>query len=58
MLSTARLTGQSLGAASVAILFGISGAAGSHQALYLAALLALTGALVSAVRLTGKSEPP
>jgi DHA2 family multidrug resistance protein-like MFS transporter len=56
MLSTARLTGQSLGAASDAILFGISGAAGSHQALYLAALLALTGALVSAVRLTGTSE--
>jgi DHA2 family multidrug resistance protein-like MFS transporter len=56
MLSTARLTGQSLGAAAVAILFGVFGAAGSHLALYVAALLALTGALCSAVRLTGKSE--
>jgi MFS transporter, DHA2 family, multidrug resistance protein len=52
MLSTARLLGQALGAAGVAILFRVEAAAGSHLALYLAALLALTGAVVSAVRLT------
>src|SRR5262249_22440690 len=40
MLSVARLLGQTLGAASVAILFRAYGAAGSHLALYLAALLA------------------
>ena len=52
MLSAARLLGQSLGAAGVAILFRACGAAGSHFALYLAALLALAGAVVSLVRLT------
>src|ERR1700730_54363 len=51
MLSAARLLGQALGAASVAILFRAYGAAGSNFALYLAALLALAGAVVSVVRL-------
>ncbi len=51
MLSAARLLGQTLGAASVAILFGAYAAAGSNVALCLAAALALTGALVSLVRL-------
>jgi DHA2 family multidrug resistance protein-like MFS transporter len=54
MLSAARLLGQALGAASVAILFRAYGAAGSNFALYLAALLALAGAVVSVVRLTGQ----
>lgn len=54
MLSAARLLGQSLGAASVAILFRVWGAAGSNFALALAALLALAGALVSLVRLTAQ----
>src|SRR6266436_5724857 len=53
MLSAARLFGQALGAAGVAILFRAYGAAGSNSALWLAALLALAGAVVSVVRLTG-----
>lgn len=52
MLSAARLLGQTLGAASVAILFRARGAAGSNLALCLAALLALAGASVSLLRLT------
>ena len=56
MLGAARLLGQTLGATSVAILFRTHGAAGSHLALWLAAVLALAAALVSAVRLTGKSS--
>ena len=55
MLSAARLLGQTLGAASVAILFRAYGAEGSHLALYVAAVLALTGAVVSSVRLTGST---
>jgi DHA2 family multidrug resistance protein-like MFS transporter len=51
MLSAARLLGQTLGAAAVAILFRVYAAAGSSAALYFAAALALTGALVSLVRL-------
>jgi DHA2 family multidrug resistance protein-like MFS transporter len=51
MLSAARLLGQTLGAASVAILFRAYAAAGSNVALGLASALALTGALVSLVRL-------
>ena len=56
MLSAARLLGQSLGAASVAILFRGYAASGSNVALCVAALLALSGAVVSAFRLRGK--PP
>jgi hypothetical protein len=56
MLSAARLLGQSLGAASVALWFRGYGASGSSVALGAAALLALGGAVVSALRLTGK--PP
>jgi DHA2 family multidrug resistance protein-like MFS transporter len=52
MLSAARLLGQALGAAGVAILFRAYGAAGSNSALWLAALLALAGAGVSVVRLS------
>ena len=51
MLSAARLLGQTLGAATVAILFRAYAAAGSTAALYFAAALALTAALVSLVRL-------
>src|ERR1700716_4053607 len=54
MLSAARLLGQTLGAAGVAILFRAYAAAGSNFALYLAALLALAGAVVSLVRLTSR----
>src|SRR6516164_5602892 len=45
MLAAARLTGQTLGAAAVAILFRAYGEAGSNYALAMAALLALTGAV-------------
>jgi MFS transporter, DHA2 family, multidrug resistance protein len=51
MLSAARLLGQTLGAAGVAILFRACGAAGSNLALGAAAVLALTGAVVSTFRL-------
>jgi DHA2 family multidrug resistance protein-like MFS transporter len=51
MLSTARLVGQSLGAAGVAILFGIHAQLGSNFALYAAAALAFMAAIVSVVRL-------
>jgi DHA2 family multidrug resistance protein-like MFS transporter len=51
MLSVGRLGGQTLGAASVAILFSAFGAAASQLALYLAAALALTGSLASLARL-------
>jgi DHA2 family multidrug resistance protein-like MFS transporter len=51
MLSAARLAGQTLGAASVAILFRLYGVGGARVALYFAAALALTAALVSVVRL-------
>jgi len=56
MLGTARLAGQTLGAASVAILFRAYGAAGSNMALYVAALLACVGAGISFGRL--KHVPP
>lgn len=51
MLSAARLMGQTLGAASVAILFRAYSTAGSNKALILAAGLALSGSIVSLVRL-------
>lgn len=56
MLSAARLLGQTLGAAGVAILFRLAGAGGSNVALSMAALLAVAGALVSAARLHGSKE--
>jgi DHA2 family multidrug resistance protein-like MFS transporter len=56
MLSTARLLGQSIGAAGVAILFRAEPAAGSNWALWGAAALALAAALVSLLRLTGSAR--
>jgi len=53
MMSAARLLGQSLGAAGVAILFRVYAASGSNVALCVAAGLALGGAVVSALRLGG-----
>ncbi|HWZ65081.1 MAG TPA: MFS transporter [Steroidobacteraceae bacterium] len=53
MLSTARLVGQTLGAAGVAILFRAYPATGSNLALCAAAGLALMAAVVSVIRLTG-----
>jgi DHA2 family multidrug resistance protein-like MFS transporter len=52
MLSAARLTGQTLGAAAVAILFRAYGTAAPKFALWTAAVLALAAAVVSTARLT------
>jgi len=51
MLSTARLTGQSLGAALVALIFGISGTAGTTVTLMAAAGFAALAAFVSLTRI-------
>lgn len=58
MLSSARLVGQTLGAAGVAILFRANPAEGSRMALYVAAALALSASLVSLVRLAPLKEDP
>jgi len=57
MLGTARLLGQSLGAALVAILFRAFPGRGSNDVLWAAATLALLAALISILRLTGQSRP-
>ena len=51
MLGTARLLGQTMGAALVALLFGRLGAEGETAVLFLAAAIALAAACVSSVRL-------
>jgi DHA2 family multidrug resistance protein-like MFS transporter len=56
MLGGARLLGQSLGAATVAILFHAFASAGSNLALGAAGLLALIAAMFSIVRLSGNSR--
>jgi len=58
MLSTARLAGQTLGAAGVAILFRAYPATGSNLALSAAAALTLIAALVSMIRLTRSEGAP
>jgi DHA2 family multidrug resistance protein-like MFS transporter len=55
MLAAARLIGQSIGAAAVAILFRAYGDEGSNYALMLAALLAVAGAGLSLLRLAPDS---
>ncbi|MFE1597765.1 MFS transporter [Methylobacterium sp. ID0610] len=50
MQSTARLVGQSLGAAMVAVIFGLLHTTGTVTVLWLAAGLSLTGAVTSALR--------
>jgi DHA2 family multidrug resistance protein-like MFS transporter len=57
MLGTARLTGQTLGAAMVALIFNLMGDAGTHTALTVATGLALVAMVLSSSRLTrlGKS---
>ena len=57
MLSTARLLGQTIGAAGVAVLFRSFSQRGSEMALYIAAGVALAAALVSLSRLTSRSQP-
>lgn len=56
MLGTARLLGQALGAAAVAIVFRIYPAAGSNVVLWGAAAVAVAAALISIARLAG--NPP
>jgi len=56
MLSTARLVGQTVGAAGVAILFRVYPVKGSNIALYVAAAIALAAALVSLTRVTPEWE--
>jgi MFS transporter, DHA2 family, multidrug resistance protein len=56
MLSTARLLGQSLGAASAAILFRLHPQLGSNLALCAAALLAFAASVVSVTRLTSRDS--
>ena len=51
MQSTARLLGQSLGAAVVAVIFGHLHAGGTATVLWLSSALALTGALASGLRI-------
>jgi MFS transporter, DHA2 family, multidrug resistance protein len=53
MLSTARLLGQTLGAAVVAIVFSAYTGSGPRVALWIAAALAMAGAAVSFVRMKG-----
>jgi DHA2 family multidrug resistance protein-like MFS transporter len=53
MLATARLLGQTLGAAGVAILFRAYAQRGSSLALMIAAVIALAAAVVSVSRLAG-----
>ena len=57
MLGTARLLGQTVGAAMVALIFGLMGQAGNVTALSIAACIALVAAAVSCTRLvdTGKA---
>jgi DHA2 family multidrug resistance protein-like MFS transporter len=50
MLATSRLLGQSLGAAGVAILFRVDTEKGATLALGIAAVIALTAAVVSSLR--------
>jgi DHA2 family multidrug resistance protein-like MFS transporter len=57
MLGTARLLGQTLGAAWVAILFRTYPGKGSNIVLWVAAAVAFAAALISVLRLTGQSRP-
>ena len=52
MLGTARLLGQSTGAALVALLFNLLGDSGTHTSLLLAGTLAVVAAAVSGLRVT------
>ena len=52
MLGTARLLGQSTGAALVALLFNLAGEHGTHVSLLLAGTLAVVAAIVSGLRVT------
>lgn len=52
MLGTARLLGQSTGAALVALMFNLAGQSGTHLALLTAGTLATVAAIISGLRVT------
>lgn len=52
MLGTARLFGQTSGAALVALMFNLFGDSGTHTSLVLAGVFAAGAALVSSLRIT------
>ncbi|WP_300724655.1 MFS transporter [uncultured Bacteroides sp.] len=54
MLATARLLGQTIGAALVALFFHLYGEAGSHDAFLLAGILMIVGAVASSLRMKQK----
>lgn len=54
MLATARLLGQTCGAALVSLFFHFHGEAGTHDAFLLAGILMIVGALVSGLRMNQK----
>lgn len=56
MLATARLTGQTAGATTVAVLFAVHGQGGERLALTVASAVALLAALASASRLVGSGR--
>ena len=56
MLGTARLTGQTLGAALVALIFGIAPQSGPIVALYVAAGFSAVAAVVSTMRVTQRAK--
>ena len=57
MLGTARLTGQTLGAALVALIFGIAPQSGPTVALYVASGFAAVAAVVSTMRVMQRTQP-
>ncbi|MGF6923072.1 MFS transporter [Paraburkholderia sp. 40] len=58
MLGTARLTGQTLGAALVALIFGVAPQSGTIIALYVAAGFSAVAAVVSTMRVMQKAAQP
>jgi len=57
MLGTARLTGQTLGAALVALIFGVAPQHGPTVALYVAACFSAVASVVSTLRVMHRTDP-
>jgi MFS transporter, DHA2 family, multidrug resistance protein len=57
MLGTARLTGQTMGAALVALIFGVTPKHGPTIALYVAAVFAAAASVVSTMRVMQRAKP-
>ncbi|HEY5007033.1 MAG TPA: hypothetical protein VII42_03455, partial [Caulobacteraceae bacterium] len=58
MLATARLIGQTAGAAGVALIFRLQGHGGTNLTLIVAAIVAAVAACVSLTRLVGGGATP